>query len=968
MKRSKTLISILILCLSLPLMAAKLEIGGVVTDAATGENLPGANILVKGTTLGAASDLDGRFTFTYETETSFQIVVSYMGYKTKEQTLAPGDNVSNLSIALEEDVFRGETVVVTGIASRTSKDVAEVSVSRVQASELTVTNTYQDLSEMVNGKVSGVQVQSASGTVGGGFRFNMRSTGGLNGDEQPVVYVDGVRVDNQELILIDLGGQGMSTMADINPEDIESVEILKGPAGAASYGTNGSNGVVLITTKRGTMVPGKAKGLSIDYKMVTGLNTPSYTFSKEDEYLSYKDLNDVFQDGIIQQNSLSLYGGTGLMKYYVSLDRRKEGGILPTNHMDRKTVRANVDVFPSDKFAMRMSTSYTMNEIQLPPNDNNIFGYLGNTFLTYPAYYLTPLESIKAVQNTTENDRYIGSFEAEYNPIRNLQFKASIGLDEGDYRSMELFPANMYYLLFPAGEKVLYYRKNKQYTYNFNAQYTYSPLRDLTITSVLGSQVFDRYLHNFYEAKEEFATELVTNIDAGDVLTDNLEHSRNERQAGIFTEHNFNYKNQYFLTAMLRKDYASVVGIQAPSILYPGASFAIRMDQYDWFPKMFNLMKLRTAYGETGVLPTYLDGVALFWKAEQSGYGVGAVLDAIGNAKIEPERIKEVELGFESELWNKYAVELTYYKMNAVNSIVDFENAPSTGKTASEVPFNIGKSEGWGIESMIQARPVQTQNVKLDLSLINNYQKNKVIDLGGAQPIYDGSNAVNVIMEGLPKYGFYAEKVLGAQYDEDGYYWGDAILSNDKVYIGNPVPEYSGSFKVQVELFKNLNVSVLTNWALNYWMYNNTKQFAIYFGDNHQRWRELQELLGLGDYEDLELTPLEVGSAAYKAAAEEHVRLHWFYNSNFIEEADYLKLDEVSISYSLNDLLSKVYHAPLVNDLVIGVSGRNLWTTTKYSGADPVLMSDGSRSLARGLDFLTLMHPTVYNLWLRISL
>jgi len=664
MKRSKILISILILCLSLPLMAAKLEIGGVVNDAATGDILPGANILVKGSAIGAASGLDGRFAFTYETETSFQILVSYMGYKTKELTLTPGDNVSALSIALEEDIFRGEAVVVTGIASSTSKDIAEISVARVQASELTVTNTYQDLSEMVNGKIPGVSVQSASGTIGGGYRFNMRATGGLNGDEQPVVYVDGVRVDNEELIMIALGGQGISTMADINPEDIESVEILKGPAGAASYGTNGSNGVVLITTKRGQMVPGKAKGLSLDYKMVTGYNKPSYKFSKDDQYLSYKDLNDVFQDGIIQQNSLSLYGGTGLMKYYVSLDRRKEGGILPTNMMDRKTVRANVDVYPSDKFVMRMSTSYTMNEIQLPPNDNNIFGYLGNTFLTYPTYILTPLESIKAVQHKTENNRYIGSFQAEYNPITNLQLKASIGLDEGDYRSMELFPANMYYLLYPAGEKVLYYRKNKQYTYDLNAQYKFKPVTGLTITSVVGSQVFDRYLHNFYEAKEEFVTELVTNIDAGGILTDNFEQSRNERQAGIFTEQKFNYKNQYFLTAMLRKDYASVVGIQAPSILYPGASFALRMDQYKWFPKMFNLMKLRAAYGETGVLPTYLDGVALFWKAEQSGYGVGAVLDAIGNAKIEPERIKELELGFESEIWNNYAFELTYYKMN----------------------------------------------------------------------------------------------------------------------------------------------------------------------------------------------------------------------------------------------------------------------------------------------------------------
>ena len=725
---------VLILSLSFPAFAAQIE--GVVIDAATGEPLPGANVYIKGTKAGAATDLKGIFKFDYEPTEEFVIVVRYMGYKTEERKFSPGDVLSDLTFKLAEDVFRGEEVVVTGIASKRAKSVAEVAVSRITASELTVVNSYQDISQMVSAKVSGVHVKPTSGNIGGGIRFTMRSGGGLNGDEQPIIFIDGIRVDNSEVEGIGVGGQGTSTLADLNPEDIEKVEILKGPAGAASYGTSGSNGVVLITTKRGQLVPGKEKGISIDYKMVTGYNSQSHKY-KSDEFISYDDANAIFKDGQVLQHSLSLYGGSGIMKYYLGLDRRYESSIIPNSHMNRRTLRANFDVFPSDKVIVNVSTNYTLNENRRPNNDNNIFGFMGNTLLTPEPYWFTDSTSVRGLKDIIKSNRFFGSIQAQYMPFKNFQARFSFGIDDGDLRNDKTYPADLFYAFYPKGARRIYNRQNTQFTYNLDANYTYSIMPGLNINSNIGAQVFDRKIKTFNLQKKDYLSELITNIGAGETFETGDETYTHLREAGIFTNHSISYLGQYFFTLSLRKDYASAIGAKAPSIYYPGASMAIRLDKYKFFPSLFNLMKVRAAYGESGVLPGLVAGIPLLWEAEPSGYGAGAVLSAIGNNEIKPERIKEFEVGFEAEVFTYYSVEFTYYQQKAKDSIIDFRNAPSTGKIASAVPFNVGAIDGWGVESLIQARPIRTTNFQLDLSLTNNYQTNEVEDLGGAQPIYE---------------------------------------------------------------------------------------------------------------------------------------------------------------------------------------------------------------------------------------
>ena len=966
-------IMMLILVLYSSAFAVMVEVQGVVIDKDKGEPLPFANVLIKGTSIGAATDRNGKFTFVYETDKEFTIVVRFMGYKTQEQQFSPDDDVSNLRFELAEDVFHVEEIVVTGIASRTSREVAEVAVSRINASELTAMHSYQDLSQLIAAKTPGVRIEPASGNVAGGIRFNMRSGGGLNGDEQPIVYIDGIRVDSDEYggdvgPGIWTGGQGIGLLSTINPEDIETIEILKGPAAAASYGTGGSNGVVLITTKRGKVAAGEPKGVSISYKLLSGLNTQGYLYEEED-FTTAEYVNGIHHDGPILQHSLSASGGTEKVRYYVGIDGRSEHGLMLHDYMNRKTLRTNFDVFPDEKFILMASTCYTLSENRRPETDDNEYSWIGQN-IKWPLYPYIDSTAIASINTTSNMNRFLGSVQATWIPINGLEAKASLGIDEYDLIDNEFYPPG--YEMGATGSfgrKDVQNRQNNQYTYNANVRYRFSPLRGLTINSLAGTQLFERRVRTSRIRKLGFLTTLITDVGAGEEYVNGSEGRIHYKEAGIFTDHAISYLDQYYFSFMIRKDYASTIGKKAPSIIYPRASLAVRLDKYSFMPSLFSLLKIRAAYGETGVLPGRLDGVRLLWQGVNSPYGVGGQISSIGNEEIEPERIKEFEIGFEAELLRNYSAEFTYYQQRAEDAIVDYYQAYSTGITAGAFPTNIGKVKGWGIESLIQARPVRRKNFQLDLSLTNSYQTNEVIDMGDAQPIYGGRD-LNVIKEGLPKHAFYHYKINGATFLEDGRYKGvDADTARS--YLGTPLPPYTGSFSLNARIF-NFNFNLLMDWATGHSIANYNRRGAIRY-DIIPRHRELKQLLGMPlmgidtNYVDKDIEPLEAGSPEYILAADEYATYNREWLANFIEPADYLNLREISISYRFTDLLEK-FTAFQIPDLVVGFSARNVWRTKKYSYPSVEVNADGARSLDRGVDYYTVQAPRVYNLWFRVSL
>ena len=951
------------------------NLSGSITDFVTGEQLPGATVLISELERGAPADIDGNYEIQNIPVGTYNVRYSFIGYATlnQEVTSTEGDNIVN--IQLRPDQTGLDEVVVTGIASRTSKAISEVAVSRVDATQYTASQSYQDLSQLISGKVAGVNVQPTGGTVGAGIRFNVRSGGGIGGSGQPVIYVDGIRIDNSQLSTFYVGGQGTGTLADINMDEVESINFLKGPAAAALYGTSGSNGVVLITTKRGQALSGAG---SLSVKVRTTQGTSDYNRTETfDQFGSTEAIKDVFKEGTLDQKSISVAGGSEFIRFYTSVDQRNETGIMNRNYMDRQNFRANIDAFPREDLTISVSTGYAWNEVALPDNDNNIVGYLGNTILAGPGpdadgnlaigqntFGFTALESIESINDVSRTNRFLGSLSIQYRPIKNFELNASVGFDGSDLRRDATVPPG-FFVVGPGtiGERAIANRSNEQYTYDISARYQYSVIEGLNATTTVGSQLFDRNVYSQNFTKQNFSTPLITNIGAGEDFIAGDEGFLNTREAGVFFEQSFNFEDTFMLSFGGRQDFAAAIGGDAPNIFYPKASAAVRLDRALQLPSLVNFLKVRAAYGETGLLPGFNDGATRLWEAANSAYGTGGVINFIGNTQIKPERIKELELGVETELFNNsLSLDLTYYSQKSEDSIIDFREAPSTG-TANLIPFNVGSIEGNGLEAALSYTPIQNRNTQLTFNVTYSYQDTEVTSLGGAQPIFDGFS-LNVIEEGIRRSEFYVPRVIGVLFDDDGLYAGvDATAEREAV--GNPIPVHSGSFSSSLQVVKNLTAYIQFDFAYDLYVYNNTKQFSILFR-NLEEYEILRRQLGFSaiGYESVEA--LEVGTAAYNEAAEAYAAINPSYDYNFIERADWLKLRELSITYNFRDILSQFGADAYVKDLSFSVGGRNLWTSTKYSGLDPEVNFAGARSLSRGQDFLTL--PTARQVYFTVSL
>lgn len=943
---------------------------GKVTDAGTAEVLPSATVALtpsgspNAKKIGAISKKDGTYQISDVPAGSYQMRVTYVGYKafTVTITVTAGEEIVK-DVALQLDIKGLEEIVVTSVVSKRFKSEAEVSVSTVDAKEITQ-NSYQDMSQLMAGKATGVRVTSSSGNVGGGVRFDVRSGAGLIGTGQPVIYMDNVRISNSEIGPDLTGGQYFSSLADVNPADFSSIDVLKGPAASALYGTSGANGVVLVKTRNG-QAGGTLTAPNFEYHFAYGENSQATKYT--DAILSYEDANDVFKVGPFTEHALNFAGGSTDFKYYTSFTTRNEDGIMNNNDFTRNSIRANFSAYPSDKVTLNLYSNLTFSKTHLPQNDNNILGYLGNTVIIGPpetggfgSYAFLSREGIDGIKVENDGSRILGSFEVLYNPIVDLSLRAAVGYNGTSSKLLRFFPANIDYSAAGITNGSIYqnYITGDNVNVDVSAAYLIKPTQDIVSTTTLGMQAYYSTGRQFFAEKQEFPTSLVTNIGAGKKYVDLDETFTDFREAGIFLNEDLMFSEAYILSLGVRNDYASTVGTDAPSIFYPRVGGAVLLHKLDIFSPDFNEFKVRLAYGQSGTLPGPLDGTNVRWQSEPSGYGTGGVISSIGNPAIEPERITEFEAGFDIQFLNMYGIEFTFFSQQANKSLVDFNNAPSTGLTATSIPKNVGSLTGMGFETGIYATPLRTKDYQLDLDLKWTYATNEVTDLGGAPPLFSDENALAV---GQPKGAFYTFKVLGALYDASGNYVGPNV-DTVRSFLGNPVPAHVGSFTISFRFLKNFTLGGIASWSLGGTIHNMTRQFQAQFG-NDREFNTLLNQLGQANF-DSTVTPLTPGSAEYNAAAERFAQLDYSQPGaqTYFESSDHLRISEVSLRYDFTDaLIDWMPNDRPIKTLTAVAGVRNLALFTGYSGQDVDLNYSGSsRSISRGQDFLTLQNPQTW--------
>ena len=936
---------------------------GLVTDAATGEPLPGANVQLAEIQLGAATDIDGQYQITDAPVGEYTLRVSFVGYKVATRDVEVTLNeTTTVDISLEPDLTGLEEIVVTGLATSSIKAETSVSVSRVNAAELTDQNAYQSVDQLIGGNAAGVSASPSSGNVGSGVRFRVRGGGGLNGDGQPVIYVDGVRIDNSQVVGFDAGGQGTSALADLNPENIASIEILKGSASTAIYGTEGSEGVVLITTKNGR--PGQ--DFSVRYKQTMGFSQEVRDYDS-DRFISADAVNALWRDPAdanLWETAITATGSAGGVNYLGAVTHNVNNGIIQNNRGERTNFRANFEALPSEEVTLQAKASYTLNDFQRPDNDNNIFGFLGNTILAPGGtpYVFTDSTSVTLLNDVQQVQRFVGSLNASYAPawLDGFQLRATAGYDISSRRQDRTFPVEGTYTGVSSGERNVFNRNNRRYNLDANASYAYNILPDLEATSVIGGQALQVRTRTFFGTAQDFNTGLITNIGSGaDFLTLN-EDFFNSRQFGLFAQQEFNYKDTYTLSATLRRDYASLIGEQASDIFYPSVQGNVRLNQFDFVPEAFDLLKVRAAYGESGQLPGLADVQLVRFLAEPSGFGPGATITSVGDPALEPERVREVEFGVDGSLFERYSFEATYYRQFTNNTIIDFQPAPSTGFGQQAVPRNAGEVLNQGVELGLGLTPYRSAKHEVNVDLNYSYRVTEVQDLGGAPPIA-GPFDLNYQVEGQPKNVFWTQQVLGAQFDADGNFLGPELLRDENGAIirtnqGNPAPDHFGGLRLNVRLFNNLSITGFAEYQLGQQVFNNTELFAANFGNSKRR-ADLQAQLG----------ELEPGTQEYIDTANELAFTNPNWDANYIEDADWLKIREISVRYNFTDLLRKA-GVTQVNDLSLTLAGRNLFTFTEYSGPDPEVNFDGARGQIQGQDFLTLQTPRQFSATLSLGI
>jgi TonB-linked SusC/RagA family outer membrane protein len=947
--------------LALPVAAQAQDrvITGTVTITGTGQPMPDATISIVGGTSITRSGANGQFRLNAPAG-PVSVLARAIGYKRQTKPVPAGQ--STVDFALEADALQLESVVVTGQATTVDRRSATTAVAVVTGDELTNVPA-PTIDNALVGKVSGVNLQSNSGAPGGGIQMQIRGNNTILGAFDPLYVIDGVIYSNATIA----SGRGsissaafataeddaVNRAADINPSDIETIEILKGAAASSIYGSKAANGVVVITTKRG-----RAGQTTVNVTQRLGQFRPERTlesrrFTEAEAVDKYGDgvahwfdgnsspyfnhYDQVFVPGNLSFETVAdLTGGTDRTRYYVGATNKHDGGIERNTGFDRQNLRVNVDQTLSDKAQLQVSSTYNRSTNDRGWNNNcNNFECHGYAFAYTPSFvdlrardangqYVTPdwgtqansLQLTDLAKNHEETNRFTGGLTLHYDAVttsrQSLALVAGGGLDVfGQNNALwapnELFQERTQTL---PGSAIEGNGNSKFYNWNLNAVHSYD-FNSFSLHTSGGLQYEDRQL----KTSQILTTNLVpgqSHVGQGTNTTAN-ENLTQERTVAFYGQEEVRlFEDKLLVETGLRAERSSVNG---------------DIDQYNIFPKasasyrLLNLLgdgseiKPRIAYGETGNLPIFGQKFTLLNTPQLGGQTGFTVAGGSGFAGVEPERLKEIEVGVDGiALHSRLTWELTGFTRNTTNLLLQRVPAPSTG-FATQV-FNGGKIENRGLEAMLGVTPVQRPNIQWTARTTFTRYTSEVKDLAGLPPFRPplsgfGGLGVTKIEVGKP-----ITQIVGKAFDADG----NATASD--VQIGNSAPDYKIGL-VNDFTYHNASLNVVLDYQHGGDIINLT-QFL---------------------YDDAGLSA-DYGSDAWTA------RLKGYNNgvmTPYMEDASFLKLREVNVGVTLPQ--AWVRNAGLRSHSVrVGVSGRNLLTWQRYSGLDPEVANVGSAAIRNNLD------------------
>ena len=720
-------------------------IAGTVLGAG-GQPLPGAQVRVQGTELGAVTDANGRFRITGLSAGQATIEVRRIGYRPVTQTVSVG--ATELRVGLAEQSISLDEVVVTGTAGGQARREIGNAVTTINAAQVAERGTVNSIQQMLNARAPGVFVNPSSGNVGTGSRIRIRGAASLSLSNEPLIYVDGVRVNSQTAtgpVNQGFGGNSISRINDINPDDIESIEVIRGPAAATLYGTEASGGVIQIITKKGaTGAPrwslGVRQGTSyvknlktlwpVNYNSIPRRGSPGVrdTISIDIVELEESRGRSLFQRGSIREYDVSTSGGSDLFRYFAGGGLEDSEGVDENNTVNRKTGRLNLTITPSQKLNFGFNVGYTNGYVSVPC-EAGCGGVTLTSFLANPANDTTlangdpnPVRGFHSglpeaygayYEFYQEVDRFTGGFQANQQLTGWLRHRLTFGVDRTAEENSDL-GRRMENLLYRAvlglgtglGYRSMTFRTINNMTADYSASALFDFTPDIKSTTSFGSQ----YYRNYYEIAcaygEQFPAVGITTVSATTFRKETCHDIEEDATLGFYLQEQLGWRNRVFLVAAVRADDNSAFGRNFDRVYYPkfSASWVVSEEPFFTFP-IVDQLKLRAAYGESGKQPTTFSALQTYTSATGPTGGPTVTPLSIGNPDLGPERSKEIELGFDAGAWNdRLGLEFTYYNKRTVDAILERQIAPSIGIPGLQ-PFNAGAVKNWGTELMLRLRP-----------------------------------------------------------------------------------------------------------------------------------------------------------------------------------------------------------------------------------------------------------------------
>ncbi|HEY1024081.1 MAG TPA: SusC/RagA family TonB-linked outer membrane protein [Sphingobacteriaceae bacterium] len=1004
MKRKLLMLFLSVLFTVVNATAQQKVVTGKVTDE-SGLPLPGASVKVKGTGTGASTGVDGNYSI--RANAGQVLVFSFIGSVSQERTVG---NSNTINVVLASDAKALSEVVVTALGIKKEKKSLGYSVQDIQSEEL-LKNKQANVINSLNGKIAGVNITNSGGAPGSSASIVIRGGTSLERDNQPLFVIDGMPMDNSTGQgdnsafdgSVNLSTTNSNRAMDVNPEDIESISVLKGPAAAALYGLRAAAGAIIITTKKGkegtTDISFSSRFMSnwvnklpeqqSIYKQgsyYNGTFTDQTPRSWGDKFqpgdAMYNNMENFFETAFAYDNSLSVSGGSKNGNFYLSASNLTQSGVVPTTDFDRSTIRFNGEQ-KTGIFTFGINASYAkstskktltgsglwgsggsgyMESIVAWPRNDDMSNWLnadGSKTRLLPELSLdadvdNPYWIINKNPQQDDTDRFIGTVYSNVKIASWFDASYRLGIDNyGTEYSSLITPGSSVKLGWQNG---MLSETNRNYSYlNSNLMLNFHKTfkQDWDASLVLGTTAEDTYVRSLSNRAENFT--IPTFISINNAARENQYFSQNKmrkRLFGVYGDLRLAYKNMLYLSVTGRNDWSSTLPKQNQSFFYPSYSGSFVFTELLPQSNILSFGKLRASWAEVGKdAPAYQTNTYLFGPELTIGGGFRNSWTR-GNDVLKPETTVSKEFGVDLRfLNNRIGIDATYYVNNSRDQILQPRVSNATAYILSYV--NVGEIENKGVELSLNANPVKKANFNWDLTLNLSKNKGVVKELPGALPIL----YVTDVQVGNAKAASFNEGnfmgLSGSKWQTDAN--GNLLLDWNTGYpltssltttpVGNREPSLIAGLNNNFT-YKNWDLSFLVDFRLGGDVYNGTEYLLTAYGLSKQTEDRGKTITFTGQ----SMNPV---TKQYEAVTREVVANEKYYRDIylnnapfFIEEVNWLRLRSLSLGYSLpKSVLNKV---KFMKGATLTATGTNLLLLTNYSGMDPETSAAGAGVIGSG--------------------